>query len=73
MDVHELNAALADAGINIDPDIGNSLGGLLLCFGDIEVDVGWGDRLPADTPEQHKAKMLLKIALEDRAKALEER
>jgi hypothetical protein len=73
MDVHELNAALADAGINIDPDIGNSLGSLLLCFGDIEVEVGWGDRLPPDTPEQHKAKMLLKIALEDRAKALEER
>lgn len=51
MDVHELNGALAEAGINIDPEVGNSLGSMLLCFGNIEVEKGWGDRLPPDTQE----------------------
>jgi hypothetical protein len=44
-----------------------------LCFGDIEVDKDWGDRLPPDTEEQRKAKVLLKITLEERQKAVEER
>lgn len=45
----------------------------MLGFGDIEVDKSWGDRQPPDTEEQRKAKVLLKITLEDRAKANEER
>jgi len=73
MDVHELYSCLQEANVNIDPEIGQSLGSLLLCFGDIEVDKGWGDRLPPDTEEQRKAKVLLKITLEERAKAEEER
>lgn len=73
MDVHELNGCLQEASINLDPEVGNSLGSMLLCFGDIEVDKGWGDRLPPDTEEQRKAKVLLKITLDERAKAQEER
>jgi hypothetical protein len=44
-----------------------------MCFGDIEVDRGWGDRLPLDTEEQRKAKVLLKITLEERQKITEEK
>ena len=71
MDVHELSGYLAESGINFEPTISESLGGILLCFGDIEVDKDWGDRLPPDTEEQRKA--LLKITLEERQKAVEER
>lgn len=73
MDVHELAGYLQEAGINLDPAISESLGSLLLCFGDIEVDKGYGDRQPPDTEEQRKAKVLLKITLEERAKAADER
>jgi hypothetical protein len=73
MDVHELSGYLAESGINFEPIISESLGGILLCFGDIEVDKDWGDRLPPDTEEQRKAKVLLKITLEERQKAAEER
>jgi len=44
MDVHEMSSYLAEAGINLEPSISESLGSLLLCFGDIEVDKAWGDR-----------------------------
>lgn len=73
MDVHELAAALAEAGVNLDPAIAESLGSLLLCFGDIEHDKSWGDRLPPDTEEQRKAKYQLKILQEERQKAEDER
>jgi len=46
---------------------------LLICFGDIEIDDGWGDRVPEDTEEQRKNKMLLKIELENKTKEQEER
>jgi hypothetical protein len=73
MDVHEMYGCLLEASINIDPEIGQSLGSLLMCFGDIEVEKGWGDRLPVDTEEQRKAKVLLKITLEERVKVAEEK
>lgn len=46
---------------------------MLICFGDIEIDDGWGDRVPEDTEEQRKNKMLLKIELENKTKEQEER
>jgi hypothetical protein len=73
MDVHELAPALQEAGVNLDPMIAESLGSLLLCFGDIEHDKNWGDRLPPDTEEQRKAKYQLKVLQEERQKAEDER
>jgi hypothetical protein len=46
---------------------------MLLCFGDIEVDKHWADRDPPDTEEQRRARVLLKITLEERKKAEDER
>lgn len=46
---------------------------MLLCFGDIEVDRHWADRDPPDTEEQRRARVLLKITLEERKKAEDER
>ena len=51
MDVHEFAVYLQEAGIQLEPIIAESLGSLLLCYGDIEVDRNWGDRAPPETDE----------------------
>ena len=51
MDVHEFSGYLAEAGLQFEPAITESLGSLLLCFGDIEVDKNWGDRAPPETDD----------------------
>lgn len=51
LDVHEIAQKLADCGFLFDPDVQASLGSLLLCFGDIEHERTWGDRIPPETPE----------------------
>lgn len=73
MDVGELAQYLVEGGINLDVNIQESLGSLLLCFGDIEVEQGWGDRVPADTEEQRKNKILLQMEETAKVKEQEER
>lgn len=51
VDVHEFAHMLNENGITIDGLLGESLGSLLLCFGDIEVDKHWGDRPPPETDD----------------------
>jgi|688.fasta_scaffold184165_2 hypothetical protein len=50
----------------------DSLGGMLLCFGDLEVERGWGDRNPPETEDQKRARLLLQIKLEERKKEQED-
>lgn len=50
----------------------DSLGGMLLTFGDIEVDRSWGDRNPPETEEQKRSRLLLQIKIDDRKKDQEE-
>ena len=50
----------------------DSLGGMLLTFGDIEVDRSCGDRNPAETEEQKRSRLLLQIKIDDRKKDQEE-
>lgn len=73
LDVNDLAAKLAEAGIAFDAAIAESLGAMLLCFGDIEVDRHWADRDPPDNEEQRKARMLLTISQENRQKIIDER
>jgi len=46
----------------------DNLGPLLICFGDIEMVTGYGDRIPPETDEQRKAKLLLEMRRGERAK-----
>jgi len=46
VDIHEFSNMLGDNGITVDGLLGESLGSMLICFGDIEVDKHWGDRPP---------------------------
>ena len=41
---------------------------MLTCFGDIDYEVGYGERVPPETDDQRKAKMLLDMKRADRAK-----
>ncbi len=50
----------------------DSLGGMLLAFGDLEVERSWGDRNPPETEDQKRARMLLAIKLDERKKDSEE-
>jgi len=52
----------------MDQHMAEQLGALLICFGDIEYEEGYGERIPPETEDQRKAKMLLEIKRADRAK-----
>ena len=59
IDIHEMAGKLSAAGLNLEPHHNDNLGGLLLCFGNIDHDRLWGERVPPETEEQKRAKMLL--------------
>lgn len=46
---------------------------MLICFGDIEVDEGWGDRIPEDTEQMRRDKIILDMELQNKRKEEEER
>lgn len=47
------------------------MAGILTCFGEIEYEEGYSERVPPETDEQRKAKMILEMRRADRAKANE--
>jgi hypothetical protein len=51
IDIHEFPGFLQKAGLPLDGLVGESLGCMLQCFGEIDVDAHWGDRAPPDTDE----------------------
>jgi hypothetical protein len=52
--VHELAGKLAAEGCEVDPVLAENLGAILLCFGEIEHDMRYGDRIPPETEEEKK-------------------
>ena len=57
VDVHELASLLVKEGMDLDPVIIENLGSILLCFGDIEFEPKYGDRIPPDTEDEKRQKM----------------
>lgn len=72
VDVYEFSSQLVEAGFVFDQITLDSLGGMLLAFGDIEVERSWGDRHPPLTDDQKRAELLLKIKKEELNKDAEE-
>lgn len=64
-----MSGKLTAAGLNLETYQVENLGGILQCFGEIENDNTWGERVPPETDEQRKAKMLLEIKKQDKLKA----
>lgn len=51
IDIYEFSGQLVEAGFTFDQITLDSLGGMLLAFGDIEVKRSWGDRHPPATDD----------------------
>ena len=68
IDIKEIAPRLKQHGFPIDQQMEENLGSLLICFGDIAYERGYGERVPPETDEQRKAKMLLEMRRADRAK-----
>lgn len=56
-------------GYAMDATTSENLGATLICFGLIELTEAWGERVPPETDEQRKAKMLLELRRSEREKA----
>ena len=51
IDVHEISGRLQQQGLALDQQIGDQLHSVLTCFGDIEWEEGYADRVPPETDE----------------------
>lgn len=45
----------------MDPELQENLGNILLCFGDIEHEPCYGERIPPDTEEDLREKQKIEI------------
>lgn len=65
VDVNELAFRLRDKerglGMEVDPVIAENLGPILLCFGEIEHEPRYGERIPEETEEEKRARMVAEI------------
>lgn len=68
IDIKELAPRLQAQGFSLDTQMAENLGAFLICFGDIELEEGYGERVPPETDDQRKAKMLLDMKRAERAK-----
>lgn len=56
VDVYELARRLADDGHEVETVLLENLGAILLCFGEIEHDLVYGERVPPETEEERRAR-----------------
>lgn len=68
VDINELKMKFQEHQIPLSPETLDDLSAILLCFGCIDIEQCYGNRVPADTPEENKAR----VNLESREKKLEE-
>lgn len=61
VDVYELAKLLAKEGFDMDSTLVENLGNILMCFGEIEHEPFYGYRIPPETEEEKKAKMVADI------------
>ena len=69
--INELAGKLQQAGLALEPQMVENLRSILICFGEIALDEAWGERVPPETEEQRKAKMLLEMRRNEKAKQQE--
>ena len=72
VDVHELARKLVEDGHEMDPVIVDNMGAILLCFGEIEHELKYGERIPEDTEEQKRAKKVAEMKIQEREEARKE-
>ena len=63
VDVYELAGRLVKEGYDLDPILVDNMGSILLCFGEIEHELRYGERVPEETEDERRAKQTaIKIA-----------
>lgn len=65
VDVHELAALLVKEGLDLEPVIVENLGSILLCFGDIEYEHRYGDRVPPETEDEKRQRLVAELKLKE--------
>ena len=68
VDIFELAGLLVAEGHELDSTLVENLGAILLCFGEIEHDLHYGERVPPETEEEKRARYVAEL----RAKEIEE-
>jgi len=58
VDVYELATKLVQVGFDMDAMLIENLGAILLCFGEIEHELHYGERVPPETEEEKRARIL---------------
>ena len=56
VDVYELAGRLVKEGYDLDPILIDNMGSILLCFGEIEHELRYGERVPEETEDERRAK-----------------
>lgn len=76
IDVHELASKLKDKekglDLDIDPVLQENLGAILLCFGEIEHELKYGERIPEDTEDEKRQRVVAAMKLQELEEAKKE-
>jgi hypothetical protein len=72
VDVYELATKLVAEGYEMDPIMSENLGAMLMCFGEIEHDLHYGERIPQETEEEKRARIVVEIKKKEADEARKE-
>ena len=72
VDVHELAQRFSQEGFDVSPILMENLGNIMMCFGEIEHELSYGERIPPESEEERRAKIVYEIKLKEREEARKE-
>lgn len=72
VDVYELGSRLVKEGYELDPILLENMGSILLCFGEIEHELYYGERIPEETEEDKRTRIVIDIKMKEREDARKE-
>ena len=72
VDVYELATRLVAEGYDMDPVIVENLGAILMCFGEIEHELYYGERIPQETEEEKRARIVMELKIKEADEARKE-
>lgn len=72
VDVYELASRLAKEGYELDVTLIENMGAILLCFGEIEHELHYGERVPEETEDDKRARIVVELKIKEREDARKE-